>query len=209
MATPNLINNLPSYFEPDLITDIQASGRHLKVAEGDMLIDVGEYITHIPLLISGALKILREDDLGDELFLYFLEKGETCSVSMSCCVGNKKSDIRAIAEEPTELLLVPISKMEDWMQKFHSWRQFVLESYQNRLEELMEAVDSMAFLQMDQRIEKYLQQKAQLQNTHIIPITHQQIASDLHTSRVVVSRLLKKMEKTGKISLHRNQIHLN
>lgn len=201
-----LKNNYGHIFEEALLNEINQVGTFKEVSEGSKLMDIGDYIKAMPLLISGAVKILREDNDGDELLLYFLEKGDTCAMTLTCCLGHSKSEIRAIAEMDTKLIMVPIKKMEDWSSKYKSWRHFVFESYHNRLNEMLETIDSIAFLKMDERLLKYLNDKVRISNTLIINNTHQEIAYELHTSRVVISRLLKKLENLGKIELHRNHI---
>ena len=176
--------------------------------EGYKLIEIGDYLRGMPLLISGVIKILREDDDGDELLLYYLEKGDTCSMTMACCMGDTKSEIRAIAETDAKLIMVPIQKMEEWTIKYKSWRNFVFNSYHVRLNELLSTLDSIAFQKMDERLIGYLKEKARVTNDDIIHSTHQDIAYDLHSSRVVISRLLKKLEEMGKIKLHRNFIKI-
>ena len=193
-------------FEPELLEEIATVGSYRHVKKGEQLMDIGEPITAMPLLIKGAIKILREDDDGDELILYFIEKGDTCAMTFSCCMGKSKSEIRAIAESDTDLIMIPVQKMEEWMAKYKSWRAFILDSYHTRMMELLETVDTLAFMRMDERLLKYLQDKAMVTHNDVISATHQDVAHDLHTSRVVVSRLLKKMEKEGKIELQRNEI---
>jgi CRP/FNR family transcriptional regulator len=193
-------------FEEDLIVEINQVGTFKEIPAGHKLIDIGDYVKSIPLLISGAIKVLREDDDGDELLLYFLERGDTCAVTMSCCMGHTKSDIRAVAEIDTKIIMIPIQKMEEWISTYKSWRNFAFQSYHNRLQELLEAIDSIAFLKMDERLIKYLRNKVKITKDEVIHNTHQEIAYELHTSRVVISRLLKKLEKMGKIELQRNYI---
>ena len=195
-------------FEEELLKEINEVGIVKDVPEGGKLIEIGEYIKSMPLLISGVVKILREDDNGDELLLYFLENGDTCAMTLNCCMTQAQSEIRAIAETDTKLIMIPVQKMEEWMAKYQHWRNFVLESYNNRLNELLETLDSIAFLNMDQRLLKYLKDKARVTNSLTINNTHQEIAYELHTSRVVVSRLLKKLENMGKIKLNRNHIQI-
>lgn len=195
-------------FEKSLLADIESSSRLISSEKGMELISIGQYVKGMPLLISGVIKILREDDDGDELLLYYLERGDTCSMTMACCLGNTKSEIRAVAETNVDLVMIPLGKMEEWMGKYRSWRNFVFESYHNRLNELLVTVDSIAFKNMDQRLVAYLKEKARVSASNHIKSTHQEIAYDLHTSRVVVSRLLKKLEHLGQIRLHRNQIEL-
>ena len=203
-----LLNTFDGQFEQSLIDEIAEVGRLVKTPSGETLMDIGSYVRNIPLLLSGAIKVLREDNEGDELLLYYLEQGETCSVTMACCMGQTKSEIRAITETEVELVMVPVQKMEEWMAKYKGWRNYVFESYHNRLNELLQTVDSIAFKNMDQRLISYLKKKAEVTNDNCIRNTHQEIAYDLHTSRVVVSRLLKKLEKMKKLELHRNHIQI-
>ena len=193
-------------FEDDLLDEINEVGVFKEFSSGDTLIDIGSYIRFIPLLLSGAIKILRYNEDGDELLLYFLERGDTCAVTLSCCMGQTKSDIRAVAEMDTKLIMIPINKMEEWIATYKSWRNFAFQSYHNRLQEMLEAIDSIAFLNMDERLIRYLLEKSKITKENIIQSTHQEIAYELHTSRVVISRLLKQLEKLGKIELYRNKI---
>ena len=193
-------------FEDELLNEIESCGIHKTVLQGKVIMDIGDAITHMPLLLDGAIKILREDSEGDELLLYFLEKGDTCAMTFSCCMGKNKSEIRAVTESDTELLMIAVEKMETWMAKYPSWRQFILDSYHTRMMELLETVDTLAFMRMDERLLKHLQDKAKVTHDETIYATHQDIAYDLHTSRVVISRLLKKLEKEGKIEMHRNHL---
>jgi CRP/FNR family transcriptional regulator len=200
--------NYSHLFEDELLQEISVIGTYKEVPEGSKLIEVGQYINAMPLLISGAIKILRDDDDGDELLLYFLERGDTCAMTLSCCIGHSKSEIRAIAELDTQLIMIPITKMEEWTIKYKSWRDFVFKSYHNRLMEMLNTIDNIAFLKMDERLLKYLKDKSIINKSNIIKSTHQEIAFELHTSRVVISRLLKKLETQNKIILNRNSIKI-
>ncbi|THD67500.1 Crp/Fnr family transcriptional regulator [Robertkochia marina] len=201
-----LQENYGHIFEEELLREINQVGTYKEIPAGTKLIEIGDYVRSMPLLISGAIKIMRDDTEGDELLLYFLERGDTCAMTMACCMGQKKSEIRAVAEKDTRLIMIPVQKMEEWMTKYQTWRSFVLESYQLRLNEMLETIDTIAFLKMDERLLKYLRDKAKINQDDCLETTHQQIAYDLHTSRVVISRLLKALEKEGKIQLHRNHI---
>lgn len=203
-----LLGTFGAHFEQPLIDEILEVGRLIEVPAGETIMDIGQYIKNIPLLLSGAIKVLREDEDGDELLLYYLEQGETCSVTMACCVGHTKSEIRAITETDAKIVMVPAQKMEEWMAKYKGWRNYIFESYHNRLNELLQTVDSIAFKNLDQRLVDYLQKKVEVTNDNRIRNTHQEIAYDLHTSRVVVSRLLKKLEKMKKLVLHRSYIQI-
>lgn len=204
----DLIGTFSNYFEQPLIDEILEVGKLMEVPAGETIMDIGQYIRSIPLLLSGAIKVLREDEEGDELLLYYLEQGETCSVTMACCMGHTKSEIRAITETDARIIMVPVQKMEEWMGKYQGWRNYVFDSYHNRLNELLQTVDSIAFKNLDQRLVDYLKKKVEVTNDDKIRSTHQEIAYDLHTSRVVISRLLKKLEKMKKLKLHRSYIHI-
>ncbi|MDB4114448.1 Crp/Fnr family transcriptional regulator [Flavobacteriaceae bacterium] len=195
-------------FEDALINEIVQVGTFKEVPAGFKMMEIGAYIKAIPLLVSGVIKILREDTNGDELLLYYLEKGDTCSMTMTCCMGQTKSEIRAVVETDAKLIMIPVQKMEQWTANFRSWRNFVFESYHNRLNEMLHTIDSIAFDNMDQRLLNYLKEKARITQNKVIENTHQEIAYDLHSSRVVISRLLKKLENIGKIKLHRNYIQI-
>ncbi|HZJ37407.1 MAG TPA: cyclic nucleotide-binding domain-containing protein, partial [Gillisia sp.] len=120
-------------FEKELIEEIGRVGTLKSVKEGEKIIEIGEYVKMMPLLLEGAIKILREDKEGDELLLYFLSRGDTCAMTLSCCLGQTKSEIRAIAEMDTKLIMIPVEKMEEWTAKYKSWRNFIFESYHSRL----------------------------------------------------------------------------
>ncbi|WP_456441261.1 Crp/Fnr family transcriptional regulator [Psychroserpens sp.] len=193
-------------FEEELLQEINNVGTFKEIPEGFQLISIGDYIKSMPLLVSGAIKILREDSNGEELILYFIEQGDTCAMTLSCCLGHSKSEIIAIAETDTKLIMIPVQKMEEWLGKYKSWQKFILQSYHDRMTELLQAIDTIAFLKLDERLFLYLKDKAMVNHSEVIYVTHQEIAQDLHTSRVVISRLLKKLAINGKIELQRNNI---
>jgi len=193
-------------FEKELLDEMEKYGRIKSVKSGENLVNVGEYIRSMPLVISGTIKVMREDGEGYELLLYFLDRSETCTMMMDCCMANKKSEIIAIAETDAELLLLPIKKMEEWLTRYKSWRNFIFKSYNDRMHEILKSLDNIAFKKMDERLLHYLTEKQKFSKNGLIRNTHQQIADDLHTSRVVISRLLKKLENDGKIKLQRNSI---
>ncbi|MEJ5088631.1 helix-turn-helix domain-containing protein [Sphingobacterium faecium] len=195
-------------FEKELIAEIEEVSVVKQFKAGEIIMDIGQYIKAMPLVLDGVIKIIREDKKEGELLLYFLEKGDTCALSIACCIGTKKSEIRAIADVHTTVAMIPNQYLDSWMGTYKTWRNYVLESYSNRLNELLSTVDNIAFSQMDVRIMNYLKEKASIRNSQKIEITHQVIANDLNTSRVVVSRILKSLENQGKILLQRNNINL-
>ena len=158
--------------------------------------------------MTGTIKILREDNHGNELLLYFLESGDTCAMSLTCCLKTSKSNIRAVAESDSSLVLIPTSKIHYWFQTNDSWRNFILEAYQIRFNEMLETIDTLAFMKMDERVYKYLIDKVKLSASTDLGIKHNDIAEDLNTSRVVISRILKQLENEKKIKLSRNKIEV-
>lgn len=194
--------------EEDLMKEIATVGVLRKVKQGQTLMNMGDAFTHMPLMLDGALKIMREDKEGNELLLYYLESGDTCAMSMSCCMGNKKSKVHAVAEEDSELVMVPVEYLDRWLCKYQSWKAFIFESIRLRMDEFVETIDSLAFMRMDERLLKYLRDRVRVLGKTEIETTHQQIADDLHTSRVVVSRLIKQLENEGKVKLGRNHLEV-
>ena len=205
----DILDQAYSYiFEEALLNEIAKVATYKEFKADDYLIEIGDYIKTMPLLLTGAIKILREDENGDELLLYFLERGDTCAMTLTCCMGQSKSRIRAIAETDGAMLMIPVEKMEEWLTKYKTWRNFVFDSYNVRLNEMLEAIDTLAFMNLDERLYKYLTDKAKVIGDTEIKNTHQEIAYEMHTSRVVISRLLKALELKGKIKLHRNKIEI-
>jgi CRP/FNR family transcriptional regulator len=205
----NTLQNTYNFiFEESLINEILEISKIHDFKEGDIIIDFNENIKNMPLMLTGAIKILREDFDEGELLLYFIEKGDTCAMSMQCCLGNAKSEIRAIAETDGQLILIPVAKMNEWLGKYATWRNFVFNSYNNRLKEMLTTIDHLAFMNMDERLLNYLLEKSKINTSNQINKTHQEIAYDLNTSRVVISRILKALENKGKIKLNRAYIEL-
>lgn len=195
-------------FDATIIQNIATFGELKTFEANDIILDIGQELTHIPLLLEGNIKVLREDQLGHELLLYVLETGDTCSMSLTCCMSKTKSKIRAVADKDSELIMIPIEKMSEWFHSNESWRNFILQSYQVRFNEMLETIDTLAFMKMDERLFKYLNDFVKLNASNTITKTHQDIAEDLNTSRVVISRVLKQLENEGKIKLSRNKIEV-
>jgi len=200
------IDSFPILFEPDLKKELNSVAKMYTASAGDIIMDIDQKIDQIPLVISGSIKILREDEDGNEIFLYYLEPGQACATSITCCLSGQKSTITAIAEDDTKYLGIPVQYSDEWMLKYKSWKNFVMNTYGERFEELLKAIDQLAFKKMDERLAKYLHDKADLHDSYEINISHQEIAYDLNTSREVISRLLKQLERIGSIKLGRNRI---
>ena len=197
----------PDIYERSTIEVILETAKLKKLRADDWMVDIGDPILYMPLLLKGQLRILREDEEGHELLLYYIRPGETCAMSLTCCSGNAVSNIRAVAEEDTELLLLPIQIIDEWTTKYPSFKSFILKTYQRRFEELLNTIDGIAFHNLDDRLSQLLKQKSEKEGS-VLKTTHQDLANQLNSSREVISRLLKQMERKGKIQMGRNKITL-
>lgn len=198
----------PLFHEVELQEEIAVYGKLMSFKAGDAIMDYGSYIELAPLVVKGVLKVIREDEKGNEIFLYFINDGESCTMSFSCCIRNKRSEIRASAEDDTLIIGIPVKFVDEWMMKYQSWKTFIMSSYDSRMNELIYAIDSIAFSKMDERLMRYLEDKSYAMDTKQIHTTHQNIANDLNASREAISRLLKKLENEGVVKLGRNKIEL-
>jgi CRP/FNR family transcriptional regulator, anaerobic regulatory protein len=208
ISNDDLRKQFPDIYEPEAREAILEQGTEMSVKAGDMLMDIGQYIKYIPLVLSGSLKILREDKDGNELLLYYLRPGETCAMSLTCCTGDSVSSIRAVAEEDTDVIAIPVKYMDEWTQEFRSFKHFVLLTYQRRYEELLRTIDGIAFQKLDDRLVTLLKEKSNAASSKILTVTHQELAQELNSSREVISRLLKQLERIGKVKLGRNKIEI-
>lgn len=204
----NYINTLFPQFEPALKERLieQVSIKHFKA--GEHLMQTGQYFRSTVLIVEGRVKLYREGTDGNEFFMYYLQPGEACALSMICAAKQESSKIMGKAIEDSSILMVPIALMDDLMKQFPSWYYFVMETYRARFEELLLVIDSIAFNGLDERLSFYLQKQKDKLRTNQLNLTHQEIAMDLNSSREVISRLLKKMEQKGEIKLFRNYIEL-
>lgn len=205
MFSPQELMRMFPMFEKDLAEYLSKIGQIKVFEEGELLMKTGQFFKSAVLIIRGHVKLYREGEEGNEFFMYYLDPGEACALSMICATRNQASSIMAIADEETEVVLIPIQYMDTLMRAYRSWYYFVLETYRNRFEELLSVIDNIAFKNMDERLEWYLKRHADISGNSL-NIKHQQIANDLNTSREVISRLLKKMEKDGLLTLNRNLI---
>jgi len=208
MIPKDILQPFTYAFDDAVINQISNIAHFKTFGKGDIIIDIGQSLEYIPLLIEGNIKVLREDTNGEELLLYVLESGDTCAMSLTCCMSKSASKIRAIADTDTKVIMIPLNDVKSWFHTYESWRNFILQSYQTRFDEMLETIDTLAFMKMDERLFKYLTDKVKLTASTTLQTTHQDIAEDLNTSRVVVSRLLKQLEKDQKIALGRNKIEV-
>lgn len=200
------LNKLFPQFEPALNTFIAENALVVKVPAGEVILRTGQYIKSTMMIIEGRVKLYREGEDGGEFFMYYLERGDACALTMICAAKQETSEVMGKAIEDTTVLAVPIGLMDTMMTTYKTWYYFVLETYRSRYEELLVVIDHIAFKDMDERLFYYLQNQYNNLEVREIKITHSEIAADLNSSREVISRLLKKMEQRGDIALHRNFI---
>jgi len=194
------------FFESGLREAISSEGIMTEFSAGHELIREDQYIRSFPIVINGLIKVCRTDESGNELLLYYLRPGEVCTVSLTCCMDRTRSRVKALAEEYSEVILIPVELLDSWMTLYQTWKEYVMRSIQMRFDELLNALDSIAFLKMDERLEKFLTDRFKSTRTTVFEGSHQDVAMALNTSREVISRLLKQMEKKGLIKLSRGRI---
>ena len=199
--------NKTVFTDPRILDEIKRFAKVKSIKRDTVLMTPGDEVFFVPIVQHGVLRIVRQNEEGNEIFLYHLYPGQTCAMAINCCQAHKKSMIKAIAEEDTEILQIPVNLVEDWF-KYPEWKAFVNSTYSNRFAELIEVIDLIAFSNMDKQVLHYLRERAKAANTKAIYITHQQIADELHTHREAISRLLRTMEQKGILKLGRNVIEM-
>lgn len=195
-------------FEPALWDEMEQKAKRMSIRADDTLLDIGQSIKAMPIVISGCLKVSRTDEDGRELLLYYITPNESCAMTFTCCLEHHTSEVKAVAEEDTTLLAIPATLMDEWLIKYPSWKNFVMKTIRERFQELLKTIDLIAFQNLDERLVNYLKDKSKATGSSLIQLSHEQIANELATSRVVVSRLLKKLENENKLLLYRHQIKL-
>lgn len=204
----SLINQFEYTFEPALLKEFQEKAKPMSAKAGDTILDYGQIVRFMPIIVKGVVKVSRMDEDGRELLLYYVNSNESCAMTFTCCMEQFPSEIKAVAEDDVEMLAVPITVMDEWLIKYPTWKSFVMKTIRNRFNEMLKTIDQIAFQKLDERLENYLKEKSSITNSKVLNLSHEQIANELATSRVVVSRLLKKMENDKKLLLYRNQIKL-
>lgn len=199
---------LPNFTDPKLLQAILDKGQIMNLESGKVMMEPGKFIKMVPLVLEGSIKIMRVDEDGKELFLYYLDAGDTCALSLTCCTAAKPSEIKAVVEEKTTIIAIPVAVHEQFSDEFKQWKDFVANTYQNRFQEMLIALDAVAFKRMDERLMRYIVTKMKQHKSNELHTTHQEIANELGTSREVVSRLLKVLEKKKWIELGRNVIYI-
>jgi CRP/FNR family transcriptional regulator, anaerobic regulatory protein len=206
--TPEYADVFSSVFEPELLAELEAKSMLMKVSGGETIMRIGSPVRSVPLLISGIIKVSRVNEEGQEILLYYVRRGETCAMSFTCWMTTQVSSIEGVAEEESVLLAVPGRVVDEWLLKYPTWKKFVMTTILDGFTEVIKSIDDLAFKKMDSRLIIYLKEKSKATGSSLINLTHKQIGEELGTNRVVVSRLLKKLENDNKLLLYRNQIKL-
>lgn len=194
--------------EPELLEEIKKVATIKTFKANTPILNDGSYVKVIPIVIKGQVKIYREVD-DRELLLYYINSAQSCFMSVSACIMNEVSKIRAITETETELILIPTKCVVSWMSKYPCWVNFVMQLSNMRFEELLETIDKVAFGKLDVRLLNYLVKKSEKSNSTTLKITHQIIAEELGSAREVISRLLKQLENDDKVTLSRGSIDVS
>ncbi|SEW49855.1 Crp/Fnr family transcriptional regulator [Chitinophaga arvensicola] len=208
---PDILTYLNKHFptlDKDLKEYLSVIGGLKKIPAGEVLLKQGQYIRFTVLVLEGRIKLYREGEEQGEFFMYYLEPGDACAISMICIASGKESEVMAKAVEESVVLMIPVQHMELLMKDYKSWYRFVIESYRRRFEEVLTVLDSTVFKSMDERLLSYIREQSRQLNTRQLKLTHQEIATDINSSREVISRLLKKMEQKGLVKLNRNYIEV-
>jgi CRP/FNR family transcriptional regulator, anaerobic regulatory protein len=203
-----MLADLKVVFEPELMVQLEQLTKPITIAAEQKLLNIGDPVKHIPIVLTGCLRVSRIEADGRELLLYYVKSMESCAMTFSCCMQQYPSEIQAEAEEDTELLAIPVGVMDDWLVKYPTWKVFVMKTIRSRFHELLGTIDQVAFHKLDERLVHFLAEKSKASGSALINLSHEQIAANLATSREVISRLLKKLENDKKLLLYRNQIKL-
>ncbi|UOE37350.1 Crp/Fnr family transcriptional regulator [Chryseobacterium oryzae] len=193
---------------PELVEKLYKNGVAKTYREGDIILDENASIRSIPIVMNGMLKVIRTEEDGREILLYYIKAGESCIMSFLGGMHNEKSIVKAEVEEDTEILFLPVDKVSLFIKEYPEWLDYIFRLYHKRFEELLDIINAIAFKKVDERLLNLLHKKSEILHSTTISVTHEQLANELGTARVVISRLLKQLEYSGKLKLGRNKIEL-
>jgi len=208
MIEKELKRCFPHLYDNKLIHELTKMGQIVNLPRGKIVLDLGDYIEYIPLVLDGLIKVKRKNIEGKEVFLYYLKKGESCAMTLSSCLRRQQSKIVANVLEDTKILLVPSSRIFFFMKNYTNWSEFVLKTFQDKFDDAVSAIERMSFMNLEEQVQDILNGKCIIYHSKILKLTHQSLANDLSTSRVIVSRILKKMESNGLIRLGHKEIEV-
>jgi len=203
----DLFKKLKSFSEPELQLEIRKHGKMIKANKGDILIREGQYLNFLPIVVEGLLRVYQENE-DREILLYHVGPEQTCMMSLSSAYFDYYSTANGIAVEASEILVLPAYLIAEWQLKYPSWNRFIISTFKSRYDELLTAFGNVAFKPIQARVKEYLSTYQKSNNCSKVPISHQNLANELGTTRVVISRILKQLEKEKHIKLHRGLIEL-
>ena len=203
-----ILEQFKHLFEPQLLEELKTTAKEVSVKAGELILDYGQIVKSMPIIVSGTVKVSRMDNQGREILLYYVNAKESCAMTFTCCMEQFPSEVKAVAEDDVVMLSIPNNVMDSWLMKYATWKNFVMGTIRERFNEMLNTIDQIAFQKLDERLKYYLQQKAIHTQSKLLNLSHEEIARDLATSRVVVSRLLKNLENDKLLLLYRNQIKL-
>lgn len=204
----DIVEQFKTLFEPALVKALDKHSTLVNIKAGETILDIGQTVRTMPIILAGTVKVSRIDDDGKELLLYYVNPNESCAMTFTCCMQQYPSEIKAVAEEDVTMLTIPIQYMDEWLVKYPTWKSFVMKTIRNRFNEMLNVIDQIAFQKLDERLVNYLKEKSKVTGSTLINLSHEQIAAEMATTRVVISRLLKALENDKKVLLYRNQIKL-
>lgn len=208
MSVNTLKEKLSQILEKSIVEEILGFAEIVSVKEGEVIMDYGKKVRFMPIIISGTLRVMRKNEEGREIILYYLSNNESCAMAYACCMEAKLSEVKAVAEDNIELIKIPHEKLDEWLMKYPSWKSYIFRSFTMRFNELLRSLESVAFHKLDERLIKYLKNKTKMSGRTSIQLSHNHIADEMGTSRVVISRLLKQLENDKKLVLYRSEIKL-
>jgi len=208
MESGNRKFQLEDYFTDDeLRNQIQLNGQIRGFPRDSMIMHPGDAIEFMPIVLSGAMRVMIQNAEGHERYLYHIHPGESCAMSLTCCQSMRRSEIHAVTEEATEILFIPIEFVEKWS-SFQQWKKYLSDTQSQRFSELLETIELLAFSKLDEQIWSYLMHRVQAHGSKTLKITHQEIALEINTPREVVTRLLHQLRQQGKVEIKRGELHI-
>ena len=204
----DIVEQFKTLFEPALVKALDKHSKLVNIKAGETILDIGQTVRTMPIILAGTVKVSRIDDDGKELLLYYVNPNESCAMTFTCCMQQYPSEIKAVAEEDVTMLTIPIQYMDEWLVKYPTWKSFVMKTIRNRFNEMLNVIDQIAFQKLDERLVNYLKEKSKVTGSTLINLSREQTAAEMATTWVVISRLLKALENDKKVLLYRNQIKL-
>lgn len=206
-STRDLLKQITFFTEPEFKEELLQHGKLLSFNKGDIIVRDGQYVKFLPIVLKGAIRVFQQSE-DREILLYYVRAEETCTMSLAAAYFNNKSTSHGVVTEPTDVLIFPASLIDQWQLKYPSWNRYVMQMFRTRYDQLISSFQGVAFEHIDARVLEYLKSTARKEDSQFVNLSHQQLADELGTTRVVISRILKEYERQKKIKLFRGKIEL-